>query len=171
MATLRKGRCYSNVTRAYTRKSKFKKKGYVKAAPSPKIVRYNMGDTKKEFPRQFVLRAKEPVQVRHNAMESCRTLINRVLQKRLGKDFLFKVVAYPHHILRENKMLTGAGADRMQSGMSHSFGKSMGLAAQLKRDDVLFLIAVNGKDTQLAIEVLKMARPRIPGKFAVEEVA
>ena len=67
-------------------------------------------------------------------------------------------------------MLTGAGADRMQSGMSHSFGKSAGLAVQLRKDAVLFLVAVNEKDTQLAIEVLKMARPRIPGKFVVEEL-
>ena len=38
MATLRKGKCYREVKRAYTRKSKYKKKGFVKSTAAIKIV-------------------------------------------------------------------------------------------------------------------------------------
>ena len=50
MAGLRKGRCYREIERAYTRKSKFRSKGFVKAIPPNKIIKYNMGNAKKEFP-------------------------------------------------------------------------------------------------------------------------
>jgi large subunit ribosomal protein L10e len=83
MATLRKGKCYREVKRAYTRKSKFKKKGFIKAVPGMKIVRFDMGDVKKEFPCKVVLRSKEKVQLRHNAIESSRIIINRTLHGKL----------------------------------------------------------------------------------------
>ena len=51
MAALRKGHCYKhNTTRPYTRKSKYRKKGFIKSIPASKLARFNMGDTKKEWP-------------------------------------------------------------------------------------------------------------------------
>ena len=50
MATLRKGKCYSKPnTRPYTRKSKYKKKGFIKAVPDSKLARFHMGDKLKNF--------------------------------------------------------------------------------------------------------------------------
>ncbi len=170
MATLRKGKCYRKVTRPYTRKSKFKKKGYIKAAPNPKIIRYNIGDLKKKYPKTVVLKSLHPIQIRHNSIESCRMLINKMLQNKMGKDFFFKIYTYPHHVLRENKMLSGAHADRLQTGMSHSFGKSMGLAAQLKKGSKVFEISVDTKNLATAKESLKKARQRLPGKYIIEEI-
>jgi len=37
----------------------------------------------------------------------------------------------PHHVLRENKQATGAGADRVSEGMRLSFGKAVGTAARV----------------------------------------
>src|SRR3989344_3575034 len=139
---LRKGHCYSRVKRAYTRKSKVKSKSYIKTIPTNKVIRYVMGDQKKSFDFRLNLVAKDPVHIRHNALESCRLVINRKLITRFGSDYLFTLRVYPHHILRENKMLTCAGADRMQRGMQLSFGQSMGLAAQIKRGQAIFSVDV-----------------------------
>ena len=76
MAGLRKGRCYREIERAYTRKSKFRSKGFVKAIPPNKIIKYNMGNAKKEFPAKITLVSKESVQIRNNSMESARQVVN-----------------------------------------------------------------------------------------------
>ena len=98
-----------------------------------------MGDPKKTFSHQVSLISKIPVQVRHNALESGRLIVGRQLGIRLGNNYYFKVRVYPHHVLRENKMITGAGADRMQTGMQRSFGRAVGIAAQLKKFNQSFL--------------------------------
>ena len=164
---LRKGHCYSRVKRAYTRKSKVKSKSYIKTIPTNKVIRYVMGDQKKSFDFRLNLVAKDPVQIRHNALESCRLVINRKLITRFGSDYLFTLRVYPHHILRENKMLTGAGADRMQRGMQLSFGQSMGLAAQIKRGQAIFSVDVSKDKIDYAKKALHMAVPRIPGHYTI----
>jgi len=170
MATLRKGKCYRKVVRAYTRKSKFRKKGFIKTVPNIKIARFNMGDPKKKFSHRVILYSKEKVQMRHNAIESCRQIVNRNLVKKTGgpKNYYFHVNIYPHHVLRENKMLTGAHADRLQSGMAHSFGKTMGTAAQLKKGSTIFTIHVDENHVQIAKDALKKAYPRLAGRFGIE---
>jgi large subunit ribosomal protein L10e len=169
MAQLRKGNAYKKSTRAYTRKSKYKKKGFIKVVPASKVIKFNMGDLNKEFPKKIKLISKGTFQVRHNALESCRTLVNRQLSKRFGsKGYRFTINQYPHHVLRENKMLTGAGADRMQSGMKHSFGKAMGTAAQLKPGKTLFTVNVNESDVEFAKKALEKTKARIPGKVRIE---
>ena len=167
MAGLRKGKCYRTIKRAYTRKSKYRAKGFIKSVPNSKIIRYDMGDVKKPFTHRVDYVAKEGVQVRHNALESCRQIINRNLVRGLTRDYHFKIRAYPHHVLRENKMLTGAGADRMQTGMQRAFGKAIGVAAQVKRGKVLFSIAVDKAGVQIAKNALEKANPRLPGKYTV----
>lgn len=170
MAGLRKGHSYSKtVKRAYTRKSKFKTKGYIKAVPLCKIVKFDMGDLKKDFPKKVHLVSKQDMQLRHNAIESARMVINRRLHSKLGMNYRLKLRIYPHHVLRENKMLTGAGADRMQSGMQKAFGKPMGIAAQVKRNQKIFTAYVDEENIEPAKEALKAGTPRMPKKFAIIE--
>ncbi|MBS3135232.1 50S ribosomal protein L16 [Candidatus Woesearchaeota archaeon] len=168
MATLRKGRCYSKITGAYTRRSKVKSKSYVKAIPQNKIVRYDMGNLKGSFNHTINLISTDNIQIRHNALESARLVIFRRLQKLGNNNFYFKLKAYPHQILRENKMLSGARADRLQTGMSHAFGKPVGLAAQLKSGNVILKVDVNKENIKAATEAIKLAIPRLPGKCTVE---
>ena len=171
MATLRPGKCYRGLTRPYTRKSKKKKKGFIKSIPSSKVSRYTTGDTKRAFEKKVVLKTKQAIQVRHNALESSRIIINRHLTSKVGpKDYLLRVIAYPHHVLRENKMLTGAHADRLQTGMAHSFGRTIGVAAQLKKDSIVFLVGIDVKNIEVAKEALKKAKPRLPGNMLVEVI-
>ena len=168
MATLRKANCYRKIIRAYTRKSKFKKKGYIKAVPNSRVVRFQMGDAKGEFSKTIKLVSKDNFQIRHNAIESCRMIINRNLNTKLGpKGYFFRLNLFPHHVLRENKMLSGAHADRLQTGMKHAFGKTMGTAAQVKRGKTLFTIWVDEKDVPIAREALKKSMPRMAGRSEI----
>tara|TARA_Y100000034_G_scaffold92364_1_gene111612 strand:- start:209 stop:727 length:519 start_codon:yes stop_codon:yes gene_type:complete len=168
MASLRKGRCYSKPVKAYTRKSKVKAKSYIKTTPANRIVRYDMGNLKGEFNHTVNLIVNQDIQIRHNAIESARLVVFRRLQKTGLNNFYFKIKTFPHHILRENKMLSGARADRLQTGMSHAFGKPMGLAAKLKKGKVIFSIKVNKEHIKQATESIKLAIPRLPCKCVLE---
>lgn len=169
MATLRKGKCYTHITRPYTRRSKVKAKAYIKTVPPSKVVRFDMGDSKKDFDYEVVLIAKENGQIRHNALESARQVVNRRLQNELGqKSYCFKLLLYPHHILRENKMLSGAHADRLQTGMAHSFGRTVGLAVQAKRGKTLFRVKVLSNGIEHAKKALRLAYPRMPGTYTID---
>ena len=60
-------------------------------------------------------------------------------------------------------MLTGAGADRMQTGMSQSFGKTIGRAALVKNGQVLFIIGVKTpKQESEARKLINSSRARLP---------
>ncbi len=166
---LRKGICYRKVVRAYTRKSKFKKKSYIKVIPPSKIAKFDMGDPKKKYKYEVDLVSKAKVQIRHNAIESARQIINRKLNKKLGMTgYYLKVRIHPHHVLRENRMLTGAGADRMQTGMQQAFGKPVGLAAQVKIGQPLFSAYVDENNLSLATDAMKSSVSRLPCKCSVK---
>jgi large subunit ribosomal protein L10e len=168
---LRKGHCYTKVKRAYTRKSKYKNKSYVKAVPFNKVMKYDMGDNKKVFPVEVNLRTKQAIQLRHNALEAARVVVHRHLVDTLGNNFRLKLKLYPHHVLRENKMLTGAGADRMQSGMQRAFGKPVGIAARLKKGQIVFSAFVDKEYVDVARSTLMMARHRLPGTYTIEIIS
>ncbi len=165
---LRKGSAYSKrKARPYTRKSKVRSKSYIKTVPNSKIVKYKMGDIKGfddgEFPIQIHVIAKDKTQIRDNPLEAVRQYLNRWLQVKVGKEFYLEVKVYPHHIIRENKMLTGAGADRMQTGMSRAFGKSMGRAAIVKPGQTLFIVGVKTVKAEIsARELIKSIKARLP---------
>jgi len=170
MVALRKANAYSKrYTRPFTRISKRKNRAYIKTVPPQKIVKFNMGNIKaydeKKFPFHLTMVAAESVQMRHNSFEACRQFINKKLDNELGGQYFFKVVPFPHHIQRENKMLTGAGADRMQTGMQLSFGKSVGKAALIKENGPLFFLALpTEKSVSSARHYLKQIKAKIPCK-------
>ena len=171
---LRKAGAYSKKkARPYTRKSKVKQKSYIKTVPNSMVVKFRMGDLKgfRDGKYKIILSAvsKDKVQMRDNSIEAMRQFLNRFLTEKLGKEFYFEVKPYPHHILRENKMLTGAGADRMQTGMSQSYGKSMGRAAFVKPGQVVFKIGVmNEKGEIEARKLIKSVKARLPCSVSVE---
>ena len=166
MATLRKANAYSkrHVT-PFTRISKKKAKSFIKTVPPQKIVKFRMGGGKNLHYKLTILTA-EKVQIRDSALEACRQFINKKLDKPLSGNYLFKVIPFPHHIQRENKMLTGAGADRMQSGMQLSFGKTVGKAAIMKDGSHLFVFEVaNPKAIALVRKTMKQVKPKLPCKI------
>ena len=169
MAGLRAFSCYRKPKRAYTRKSKYKKKAFIKSVPNIKVVKFDLGDLKRDFSGQVDLISKEKVQIRDNAIESARQVVVRKLGK-IGKPYHFKIRVFPHNVLRENKMLTGAGADRMQTGMQRSFGKATGSAAVLKVGQPIFTLYVEKADVNPVKTALKAAISKLPCKCTVVEV-
>ena len=173
MPPLRKATAYSKkkVT-PYTRVSKRKGKSYIKTVPQQKIVKFAMGKEKSfangRLPHALTMISTENVQVRHNALEACRQFVNKKLETELKGQYYFRIIPYSHHVQRENRMLTGAGADRMQTGMQLSFGKAMGKSAILKKNTPLFFVAVaNPKAAIFTRKLFKQIKSKLPGKTRI----
>ncbi|MGV8172169.1 MAG: 50S ribosomal protein L16 [Candidatus Woesearchaeota archaeon] len=171
MAKLRKGSAYNQVLkRPYTRRSKYRAKNFIRAAPHSKVVRYIMGNPNKKFEYTLTLTSKKELQIRHNALESARMSGNRWLETKAGKtDYFLQLRKHPHHLLRDNVLASGAGADRMSTGMAGSYGKVVGLAAQVHKDDVLFIACVDKKNLGIAKEALIRCKNKLPCKCQIIE--
>jgi len=165
MATLRSARIYRNIDKLpYTRKSKYKKKSYVKMAQRPKITQYNSGNLSHDFSKKVLIISKSSLQLRDNALEAARVVANKFLTETIGdQEFKLILVSYPHQILREHKLATGAGADRFSSGMQKSFGKPIGLAARVFAGQRIFEIHVNEQN----LEAAKIAAQKIGKKLGI----
>jgi large subunit ribosomal protein L10e len=77
-------------------------------------------------------------------------------------------MAYPHHILRENPLAAGAGADRFSTGMAHSFGKPISVAAQFKKGQPVFRLAINKEKLEVGRSALKRAQYKLPCDCLIE---
>ena len=167
---LRKASSYSKKkVGAFTRRSSVKKKAYIKTIPPKVVTKYCMGKNDvSKLKHQLTLVSCENAQLRQNAIESCRQYLHKELNEKFTGDFYFRIVPYPHHIQRENRMLTGAGADRMSTGMQLSFGVSMNNAAILKPGSKIFFIAVpNEKAVIFTREILDKIKSKLPCRTKV----
>jgi len=163
MAKIRKFVAYRRLERPYTRKSKYRAKSYVRASPNCRIVRHVMGDKQSVFPVVVLLKTKVDLQIRDNALESARTIVLRRLESTIGKTgFRFRIRVYPHHMLRENPLAAGAGADRMSTGMKMSFGKIIGVAAQLREGQDIFEIETTKENLEKVKTAISLARSKLP---------
>lgn len=145
---------------------------YIKSIPQSKITKFTMGDTKAQFTHQATLIATQKAQIRTNALEAARVATNRVLMEKLQNNYLLQVVPYPHNILRENKMIFGAHADRLQDGMSRAFGKPIGTAARVDVNQGIMQIKVTKEAVDIAKEALKRGSIKlpIPCKIIIEQI-
>ena len=163
MVKLRKFSAYQNLERPYTRISKFSKKNYVRGGfPALKITKFEMGDTKRSFDTLLKLSVFRDMNIRHNALESARMTSNRLLEKDVGKAYHLKVKVYPFHVLRENPLASGAGADRMSTGMKMAFGKPVGAAARVRDGQTIIEIRLNKEHLAVGKEALKKASKKLP---------
>ena len=173
---LRKASAYTKrYARPYTRISKKRSKSYIKTVPNSKIVKFKMGDmvgfAAGEYPIQIHIISKDNCQIRDNSIEAVRQFLNRFLQIKVGKEFYLEAKIFPHHIQRENKMLTGAGADRMQTGMSRAFGKTMGRAALVKPGQTLYIIGVKTPKAEIeARKLIRSAKARLACKVSTKTI-
>ena len=102
-------------------------------------------------------------QIRHNALEAARVIATKHLALLLGEQgYHLKVRVFPHQVLRENKMMAFAGADRLQDGMRKSFGKPAGTAARLRFLQPLLDVYVPEGKKDIAKEALKLAMAKLP---------
>ena len=165
MPKVRKFVAYRRIERAYTRRSKFKGKAYIKVTPVTGVIRFVMGDStrKKTFGYKISLKSKKDLQIRNLAIESGRQSANRVMEKEGGKtNYRMTIRIFPHHILRENPLAAGAGADRMSTGMKHSFGKPIGVAARVKKGQIIMEVSVNKTNMLIGKKALHRASLKLP---------
>jgi large subunit ribosomal protein L10e len=171
--TLRRASSYSHKhVVPYTRVSKQKNRSYVKAVPPAKIVKFSMGNLKLyeagKLPHVLTLVTTEPVQIRQNAFEACRQFINKKLDEELGLQYYLRIVPFAHHIQRENKMLTGAGADRTQKGMQLSFGRTIAKAAILRKNEpIMFAAVTTPKAASFVRHTMKQIKSKLPCKTKI----
>ena len=168
MAKDRKGVAYRRLERPYTRKSKYRRYMYVRGRPHSKIVRYVMGNRQKSFPWSVKLVSKTDLQIRAAALEACRMAANRRLEKACGKaGYFMRVHKYTHHILRENPLASGAGADRLSTGMKKSFGKPIGVAAQIEEGDVVFEVGIEENRLDVAKDAMRVVASKLPNDYYI----
>lgn len=148
---------YRKIERPYTRRE------YMGGVPGSKVVHYDMGNLQETFSINLTLVAREPCQIRHTSLEAARVAANRFLLKQAGRtNFHLKLRVYPHHVIRENKQATGAGADRVSSGMRRAFGKAVGTAAQVQAGQKIFTLGVTPEFLNDAKTALKRAGHKLP---------
>ncbi len=152
-----KARCYRKAKgQPYTRKK------YIRGFPQPKITKFTMGDPTGRFEYHIFLIAQKAAQVRHIALEAARIATNRFLSDKLGNTHCLQILPYPHVVLRENKMIFGPHADRLQDGMRLSFGKPIGTAARVKTHQAIMMVRVNKPGLETAKEALKRGGAKLP---------
>ena len=152
------GRMYRQIRgQAYCRRE------YMGGVPANRINTYDLGVPNGDFAVTIELKAKEPCQIRHTSLEAARISANRMLAKNAGATgYHLKIRPYPHHVLRENKLATGAGADRVSSGMRAAFGKAVGTAARVQAGDILMIVRVPIASLNFAKDALWSASIKLP---------
>ena len=90
--------------------------------------------------------------------------------KHTAKDqFHIRIRVHPFHVLRINKMLSCAGADRLQTGMRGAFGKPQGLVARVKIGQPLMSVRTYDKHKDSVIEALRRTKFKFPGRQKVKK--
>lgn len=172
---LRPGRTMRDTNKpAWSRfSSKKPRKSYIKAMPHQDINQFRMGAIKPDYNVTFRLISKQDIQIRDNALESARQAVNKYLEKLMLGNFYFIIRVFPHQVIRENKMIAGAGADRLQKGMRQSFGRATDKAARVRRNQEVFTINTYRDKTQVIRTAIERALKKLPGAYrlVVEEKA
>ena len=154
---------------AYTRRK------YTGGVPNNRILRYHMGNrTVAEadgFEVILTLTADDSCQIRHTALEASRQISNATIRNAASEvGYALRVHKYPHHVIRENKQATGAGADRVSQGMRLSFGKNVGTAARVKRGEVVISIHTRPAFYLQARDALRKASMKLPTPCTINVV-
>jgi large subunit ribosomal protein L10e len=154
---------------AYTRRE------YITGIPGSKIAQHNMGDLQADpddYPVHISLEVEEELQIRHGSLEAARLSANRLMLKEAGEgNYKMVLRKFPHHVIRENKQATGAGADRVSDGMRQAFGKPVGTAARVGKDETIFTIYCDVEDADTAKDALRRAYNKMspPCRIVVEK--
>ena len=146
---------------AYTRKE------YMGGIPQNRIGQWDIGDLRTKFPVKLHLIAEEQCQIRHIALEAARISANRYISKKVGNAYHLKLRLFPHNVLRENKIATGAGADRISEGMRAAFGGAVGLAARVHPGTKILSIETTADHVAEAKIALRKAGVKLPTPWRI----
>jgi len=159
----RPARCYRQ-----SKGKPYPKSRFCRGVPDPKIRIYDVGMKRADvdtFPYCVHLASWEKENVSSEALEAARIAANKYMVKFAGKEaFHLRVRVHPFHVLRINKMLSCAGADRLQTGMRGAFGKPIGTCARVLIGQVLLSIRCKDNHAAVAAEALRRAKFKFPGR-------
>ncbi|KAI8054704.1 60S ribosomal protein L10-A [Syncephalis plumigaleata] len=159
----RPARCYR-----YCKNKPYPKSRFCRGVPDPKIRIFDLGRKKAnvdEFPLCVHMISNEYEQLSSEALEAGRICCNKYITKMSGKDsFHMRVRVHPFHVVRINKMLSCAGADRLQTGMRGAFGKPQGVVARVNIGQVIFSVRTKDSNRAVVIEALRRAKYKFPGQ-------
>jgi large subunit ribosomal protein L10e len=150
-----------------------KNKPYIKSrfcrgVPDSKIRIYDCGARRTGvdvFPFVAHLVSDEKEQLSACALEAARIACNKYLTKTTGKEgYHIRIRAHPFHVIRQNKMLSCAGADRLSSGMRGSYGKPMEMAARIAIGQIIISGRAKDVNDKHVIEALRRAKFKFPGR-------
>merc|ERR1712046_385601 len=110
----------------------------------------------------------EKENISSEALEAARIAANKYMVSTAGKDsFHLRIRPHPFHVLRHNKMLTCAGADRLRTGMRNAFGKHCGRCARVNIGQILVSIRCRESHVATAHEALRRSKFKFPGRQKV----
>ncbi|CAG5011573.1 unnamed protein product [Parnassius apollo] len=159
----RPARCYR-----YCKNKPYPKSRFCRGVPDPKIRIFDLGKKKAavdDFPLCVHLVSDEYEQLSSEALEAGRICCNKYLVKNCGKDqFHIRMRLHPFHVIRINKMLSCAGADRLQTGMRGAFGKPQGTVARVRIGQPIMSVRSSDRWKAQVIEALRRAKFKFPGR-------
>lgn len=152
----------------YCKNKPYPKSRFCRGVPDAKIRIFDLGRKKAkvdEFPLCGHMVSDEYEQLSSEALEAARICANKYMVKSCGKDgFHIRVRLHPFHVIRINKMLSCAGADRLQTGMRGAFGKPQGTVARVHIGQVIMSIRTKLQNKEHVIEALRRAKFKFPGR-------
>ncbi|XP_025922861.1 60S ribosomal protein L10-like, partial [Apteryx rowi] len=155
----------------YCKNKPYPKSRFCRGVPDPKIRIFDLGRKKAkvdEFPLCGHMVSDEYEQLSSEALEAARICANKYMVKSCGKDgFHIRVRLHPFHVIRINKMLSCAGADRLQTGMRGAFGKPQGTVARVHIGQVIMSIRTKAQNKEHVVEALRRAKFKFPGRQKV----
>jgi large subunit ribosomal protein L10e len=136
----------------------YSRREYMGGVPASRITQFEHGK-KADFAVRLTLHVVEQCQIRHIALEAARISANRFLAKKIGlTGYHLKIRVFPHNVIRENKIATGAGADRI----------SIGTAARVKRNQEIISLETTPMHFNTAKLALKRAAIKLPSPCYIE---
>merc|ERR1711894_72760 len=142
----------------YCKNEPYPKSRFNRGVPDPKIRIFDLGRKKAgvdEFPLSVHLVSDELEQLSSEALEAARICCNKYLVKNCGKEgFHIRMRVHPFHVLRINKMLSCAGADRLQTGMRGAFGKPQGTVARVNIGQPIMSVRARESHKNNVVEAL-----------------
>merc|ERR1711997_678415 len=159
----RPARCYR-----YCKNKPYPKSRFNRGVPDPKIRIYDLGNKAAPvmaLPVHVVMVSDEYEQIGSEALEAARISANKYMAKTCGKEsFHLRIRTHPYHVTRINKMLSCAGADRLQTGMRGAYGKPNGLVSRVNIGDPIISIRCKEQHYNQAYEALRRSKMKFPGR-------
>ncbi|KAK0635936.1 ribosomal protein L10.e [Bombardia bombarda] len=159
----RPARCYR-----YCKNKPYPKSRFNRGVPDPKIRIFDLGRKKAtvdDFPLCIHMVSNELEQLSSEALEAARICANKYMTKTAGKEsFHLRVRVHPFHVVRINKMLSCAGADRLQTGMRGAWGKPNGSVARVSIGQIIMSVRTRDSNGPVALEALRRSQYKFPGR-------